>query len=72
MSYCGPSVCWGKSSGFTYLDNLLVRHAGQEDVLLVIVWMELHNVGNFAITEPFDALASFGIPKFHCAVISTG
>lgn len=36
----------------TNLHNLLVRHAGYKQVLLVFIRVELHAVGHFPVREP--------------------
>lgn len=54
-----------------YLDDFLVRHTSKEYVLFILVRMELDNVWNLAIAEPFQALASLGVPQFHLTVIPT-
>lgn len=46
----------------TYLNNLFVRHTGEEYVLFVFIRMETHNVGSLAITKPLETLAGLGIP----------
>lgn len=56
--------------GETHLDDLLIRHARQENVLLVVIWMEPNDVGNLPITEPLDTLSGLSIPKFHLSIIS--
>lgn len=35
----------------TNLDNLLVRHTSEEDVLLVIIRVETYDVGDLAIAK---------------------
>lgn len=45
-----------------YLDDFLVRHTSQEYVLFILVRMELDNIWNLAIAEPFQTLASLGVP----------
>jgi len=45
-----------------HLDDFLVHHAGQENVLLVVVWMESEDMGHFPIGEVFQALACFCVP----------
>lgn len=56
--------------GLANLDNLFVGHSGQEDVLLVFVWIKTNHVGNLAVTEPLDALARFGVPELHLPIIT--
>jgi hypothetical protein len=46
----------------TDLDNLLVHHTGQENMLLIFVGMEAHYVCHLAVREILYALASFCIP----------
>ena len=46
----------------TDLDDLLVRHAGEKDVLLVVVGVEAHDIGGLAIAEAVEALAGLGVP----------
>lgn len=46
----------------TYLNNLLVGHAGEKDVLFVIVGVEADDVGGLAVAEALETLASLGVP----------
>lgn len=54
-----------------HLYNLLVGHASQENMLLVLVGMEAHNVRNLAIAKAFQALTCLRVPELHLTVIST-
>lgn len=55
-----------------YLDDLLVGHSSQKDMLLILVGVEFDDIGCLAVAKPLDALARLGIPKFHSSVIGTG
>ena len=55
-----------------HLDDLLVGHTRQENVLLVFVRMESHDVRDFSIAEPLQASTGLGVPELHLSVISTG
>lgn len=44
------------------LDDLLVRHAGKEDVLFILVWMETNDIWDLPVAKTFQALPSFCIP----------
>ena len=54
----------------SYLDDLLVGHTGQEDVLLVLVGMEPDNVWDLAVTEPLQTLSGLRVPEFHLTVVT--
>lgn len=45
-----------------YLDDLLVRHSSQEDVLLVFIRVEAYDVWDFAVAKPLQALAGLCVP----------
>lgn len=55
----------------TYLNDFLVRHTSQENVLFVGVWMEFDYIGDFAITEALKTLPSLGVPELHLTIVST-
>ena len=57
--------------GTRYLDDLLVRHTSQENVLLVVVGMKSDNVWCLTATKPLQTLARLSVPQFHLAVIPT-
>jgi len=57
--------------GSHYLDDLLVRHTSQENVLLVVVGMEPDNVWCLTVTKPLQTLARLSVPQFHLAVVPT-
>lgn len=40
-------------------------------MLFVIVGVEADDVGRLAVTEPFEALTSLGIPQLHLTIIAT-
>lgn len=67
-------VCIERNAGgnFTCLYDFLIRHARQENVLLVVVGMEPNNVRDLSIAKPVEALTGLSIPQFHLSVISTG
>ena len=54
-----------------YLYDLLIRHARQENVLLVVVGMEPNHVRNLSVAKAVEALTGLCIPEFHLSVIST-
>ena len=54
-----------------YLYDLLIRHARQENVLLVVIRMEPNHIRNLSVAKAVEALAGLGIPQFHLSVIST-
>lgn len=58
--------------GEAHLNDLFVRHAGQEDTLLVVVRMESNHIRNLPVTKPVEALAGLSVPEFHLSVIATG
>jgi hypothetical protein len=45
-----------------HLDNFLVHHTCQEDVLFVFVWMEPENMCHLSIGEVLETLSSFCVP----------
>jgi hypothetical protein len=53
----------------TYLDDLLVLHTREKDVLLVSVWVEFDNIWYLAIRERLYAFSGFGIPEFDMFVV---
>lgn len=55
----------------TYLDDLLIGHTREEDMLFVLVRMELDDVGYLAVAEPLQTLASFGIPELDLTIVAT-
>ena len=57
--------------GAAHLYDLLVRHPGEEDVLLVLVRVEAHDVRDLAVAESLDALARFRVPELHLTIITT-
>ena len=57
--------------GKHYLDNLLVRHPRQKNILLVVVGMEPNYVRNLSVAKAAEALTGLCIPEFHLSVIST-
>lgn len=40
-----------------YLNDLLIRHPGHEEILFVLVWVELDAVWYLPVGEPGDTLA---------------
>ena len=46
----------------THLNDFFIRHAGQKDVLLVLIRVEAYNVRDLAIGESLEALARFRVP----------
>jgi len=50
------------------LENLSVAAACQENILLVIRWMELNAVGRALINEASDDFASLGVPQLNYLV----
>jgi hypothetical protein len=46
----------------THLNNLFIRHTSEENMLLILVWVEFDTIWNLAVTKSFQALARFGIP----------
>lgn len=70
-------VLWTQVSVFsdktcaTHLNNLLVRHSGQEYMLLVLIWVELDNIRNFAVAKRLNTLTC-GSVSIHHRCIPTG
>lgn len=56
----------------THLDDFLIRHTSKEYMLLVLVWMESDNIGNFTITKALQTLPCFCVPQFHLTVVTAG
>lgn len=56
----------------TYLDNFLVGHTSKENILLIFVWVEANDVGDFSIAEALQTLTSFCVPQFHLTIVSAG
>ena len=54
----------------TYLDNFLVGHTSKENILLIFVWVEANDVGDFSIAEALQTLTSFCVPQFHLTIVS--
>ena len=52
------------------MDDILVRHTSEEDVLFVFVRMELDNVGDLTVAEPLDALACLCVPQLDLTVVA--
>lgn len=46
----------------TNLNNLLIRHTSEENVLFILIWVEPDDIRNLPITKAFDTLAGFSIP----------
>ena len=55
-----------------HLNDLLIGHTRQEDMLFILVGMEPNNVRNFAIAEPFDALPRLRVPELDLTIIAAG
>lgn len=53
----------------TYLDDFLVLHTREEDVLLVSVWIEFDDIWYFTIRECLYALSGLGVPEFDMLVV---
>ena len=54
-----------------YLNDFLVRTPSHENVLLVIIRVELHTVGNFVVCEAGDALSRLSVPQLDVLVKSS-
>jgi hypothetical protein len=55
----------------TNLDDLLIRHTRQENMLFVLIRMELHHVGYLPVAELFDTLSGLRVPELHLPIIPT-
>ena len=65
--------CIGSNDGGeAHLHDLFVRHARQEDILLVVVRVEPNHVRNFSVAKAVEALTGLSIPELHLSVITTG
>ena len=60
------------NGGKAHLYDLFVRHAGQKNILLVVVRVEPNHIRDFSVAEAVEALASFSVPEFHLSVITAG
>ena len=40
-------------------------------MLLILVGVKLYNIGDLAVAETLQTLASLGVPKLHLTVITT-
>ena len=54
-----------------YLNDLLVGAPSHENVLLVLVWVELHTVGDLVVREARDALPRLSVPQLDVLVKSS-
>lgn len=52
-----------------HLNDFLVRHTSQEDVLLVFVRMETNDVWYLPISKALDALSCLCVPELHGAIV---
>ena len=72
MSYYDcVKLCSLSAHGTRYLDDLLVRHTSQENMLLVVAGMKPDNVWCLTATKPLQTLAHLSVPQFHLAAIPT-
>ena len=55
----------------SYLNDLLVGHTREEDVLFVLIRVESDHIWNLAVAEPLQALAGFRIPQLDITVHTT-
>ena len=55
-----------------HLNDFLVRHTSQEDILFVLVWMEFDTIWSLAVAKPLDALACLRVPELHLSIIPAG
>jgi hypothetical protein len=62
----------GSRDTITHLDDLLILHTRQPDVLLVRIGVELDHVGDLAVGESLDTFASFGVPHLEVSIIRRG
>jgi len=51
------------------LQDFLIVHTRQEQILLVFVRVELHHVRGDVLCEPLDAFTRFRIPKFYETIV---
>ena len=55
-----------------YLNDLLVGHASEKDVLLVIIGVEADDVGGLAVAESLETLTGLGVPQLDLTIVATG
>lgn len=68
----GEANAAGDGGTGAYLDDLLVGHAGEEDVLLVVVGVKADDVGGLAVAEALETLAGLGVPELHLTIVAAG
>lgn len=53
----------------TYLDNFLILHTGQENILLISIRIKFDDIRDLAIRERLDTLARLCIPQLDVLII---
>lgn len=55
--------------GQTYLDDLLICHTGQPDILLISIRVERDDIRSLPVRECLDTLSGFCVPHFDISVV---